>query len=263
MLIDVAGSPVYCETGGAPLAANRPAAVFIHGALNDNSVWQAQLSALAGAGYAVLAPDLPGHGRSGGTALGDIEALAHWLQALLDTLALAPALLVGHSMGSLVALATAAADARIGKLALLGTACPMTVSAALLDSAQNNTMEAIALIARYSHAPGVDPALRADSVALMTRLAAGGAPSLLHTDLMACNDWRGACAAATALRCPTLFLLGEEDRMTPAAAAQPLLDALLDALPGARMARLSQCGHAMMAACPQAVTQALLEFARS
>jgi pimeloyl-ACP methyl ester carboxylesterase len=47
----------------------RPAIVFIHGALNDHSVWSAQVDALRRHGHQVLAPDLPGHGGTPGPAL--------------------------------------------------------------------------------------------------------------------------------------------------------------------------------------------------
>jgi hypothetical protein len=39
MLIQVNGAPTYCYTGGKPFDAAKPTVVFIHGVLNDHSVW--------------------------------------------------------------------------------------------------------------------------------------------------------------------------------------------------------------------------------
>ncbi|WP_163478991.1 alpha/beta fold hydrolase, partial [Klebsiella pneumoniae] len=59
-------------------------------------------------GYGVLAVDLPGHGRSAGLPLTRVEAIAAWLHRLLDVAGAQQATLVGHSMGSLIALEAAA-----------------------------------------------------------------------------------------------------------------------------------------------------------
>src|SRR5437868_8841070 len=84
-----------------------PTIVFIHGAQNDHSVWALQTRYFAHHGFGVLAVDLPGHGRSKGAPLTSVEAMADWLLALLDTAGAGQAMLVGHSMGSLIALEAA------------------------------------------------------------------------------------------------------------------------------------------------------------
>ena len=87
-------------------------------------------------GCDVLAVDLPGHGRSDGAAARRRRGAAPTGSlALLDAAGVERAALVGHSMGSLIALEAAArAPARAStQLALVGTAYPMKVSPALLD----------------------------------------------------------------------------------------------------------------------------------
>jgi len=69
MQIDVNGHATYCYTGGKPLDPAKPTVVFIHGVLNDHSVWILQSRWFANHGWNVLAVDLPGHGRSDGNAL--------------------------------------------------------------------------------------------------------------------------------------------------------------------------------------------------
>src|SRR5512144_1651920 len=103
----VQGYPAFAYTGGRPFAPKDPAIVFIHGGAFDHSVWQWQSRSLAHHGFTVLAPDLPGHGRSPGAARLTIGDMADWISSLLDAAGLASAAVVGHSMGSLVALETA------------------------------------------------------------------------------------------------------------------------------------------------------------
>ena len=92
----------------------------------DHTIWALQTRYFAHHGRSVLAPDLPGHGRSGGPALESIAAMADWVDAFLQTAGIATAALVGHSMGALIALETAARfGARVRALALLGAAALM------------------------------------------------------------------------------------------------------------------------------------------
>ena len=78
MNFSVNGHATYCYTGGKPFDAAKPTVIFIHGVLNDHSVWILQTRYLAHHGWNVLAIDLPGHGLTAapeGTVL-DREALA-------------------------------------------------------------------------------------------------------------------------------------------------------------------------------------------
>jgi pimeloyl-ACP methyl ester carboxylesterase len=81
-------------------------------------------------------------------------------------------------------------------------------------------------------------------------------PELMAIDLAACNDYTGALEAAVRVRCPTLIVVGSDDRMTPPAAAQPLIECLADV----RVARLPGVGHAFMTEAPEALAEALDEF---
>ena len=68
MNIDPITAPTL--TGGSRSTPRRPGVAFVHGALHDHSVWILQSRYLAHHGHAVLAVDLPAHGRSGGAPLG-------------------------------------------------------------------------------------------------------------------------------------------------------------------------------------------------
>jgi pimeloyl-ACP methyl ester carboxylesterase len=264
MLLDVHGLQAYCYTGGKAFDPGLPAVVLIHGAQNDHSVWALQSRALAHRGYAVLAPNLPGHGRSDGPPLSTVEAMADWMFALLDAAGVDRALMVGHSMGALIALEAAhRAPQRVRGLALLGATYPMRVSDTLLEAARSEPDAAIDMVAAWSHAswlPGPSTAGPGVSVIntarrLMQRMAARGAPQLFHTDFAACNAYANGEAAAASVACPTLCVQGKYDVMTPPRSAQLLTGAI-------RHTRVVSvdAGHAMMSEAPDAVLDALLRF---
>src|ERR1700694_2296736 len=104
MQLSVNGFDTFVATGGAPFDASLPAVVMLHGAGFDHSTWALHSRWFAHHGFSVLAPDLPGHGRSSGSALPTIADMADWTSALLDAAGAAEARLGGHSIGSVVPL---------------------------------------------------------------------------------------------------------------------------------------------------------------
>ena len=263
MRLAVDGRPVYAYTGARAFDRALPTLVFVHGAALDHSVWALQSRYFAHHGHNVVAVDLPGHGRSGGAALSSIESIADWLVAVLDAIGVAQATLIGHSMGSLAALdATGRHPTRVARLALLGPSVPMPVADVLLDAARANDHLAFELITGWSFAPAhqlggnQQPGMWMTShgMRLMERCALG----VLHTDLLACHEYAGGLAAAAALRCPALLLLGERDMMAPPRNAR----ALIAALAAPSVVTLPGCGHSLMAEAPDAVLDALREFLR-
>src|SRR6266851_1604380 len=108
MQLSVNGVETFVATGGRDFESSLPTVVLLHGAGFDHTTWALHSRWFAHHGYGVLAPDLPGHGRSSGAPLQAIADMADWTAAMLDAAGVAKAWLVGHSMGSLVALETAA-----------------------------------------------------------------------------------------------------------------------------------------------------------
>ncbi len=175
----------YHYTGGRKTEAGRPTILFIHGAGHDHSVWTLQSRHFASHGWNVIAPDLPGHGRSAGPQLGSIEALADWIIDFASGLNLGPVALAGHSMGSLIALEAAArAPQMVSYLMLIGSVAPMPVAAPLLDATLSNRDKAHAMINQWSYAPRAQ--LGASSIpgmnltALNERLMQRQAAGVLH-----------------------------------------------------------------------------------
>lgn len=266
MLLDVHGHAAYCYTGGKAFNPALPTAVFIHGAQNDHTVWCLQTRYFAHHGFGVLAVDLPGHGRSKGAALTSVAALADWLLAVLDAAGVRQATLIGHSMGSLIALETAyKAPDRVSKLALVGTAYPMKVSDTLLDAAKNDEQRAIDMVNLWQHTsiahkpscPGPGFYVMGGAQRLMQRISQINPAQVFYTDFAACNGYTNGEIAAQSVRCPSLFLLAKQDMMTPIKASA----VLSKAIPHARTTQIDNCGHALMAEQPDAVLDALFSFA--
>ena len=265
MLIPVQGADLYAYTGGKAFDAAKPTVVFIHGVLNDHSVWILQSRYLANHGWNVLAIDLPGHGKSGSKPPESVEEAADTVLALLKAVGVDQAALVGHSFGSLIALEAAArAPAQVSHLAMVGTAYPMKVSPALLDSAVNAPEKAIAMVNTFSHSTLCPPPsalgpgtwLYGASRALMRRVLASNAETnVFYTGFKACDSYANGEQAMAAVHCPTLFLVGRHDQMTPPKAAKALAA-------HARLAKIVEvnAGHALMTEAPDEVLFALRDF---
>ncbi len=249
---------VFAATGGRPFEAALPTAIFLHGAGMDHTVWALQTRYFAHHGHGVLAVDLPGHGRSGGQALESVEAIADWLVRLMDKAKVATAAIAGHSLGAFAALDLAARHpARVRALALLGAAPRMPVNPDLLAAAQADDHLAFELVTDWGHGRAghlggnVAPGLWV--LGGGERLLERSRPGVLYGDLQACDDYRDGLARAAQVACPTLLVLGAEDRMTPARAGRKLAGAI----PGARVIEILGAGHMMMTEKPDETLDAL------
>ena len=273
MNIEVNGHTLYAYTGGKPFNPAQPTLVFIHGVLNDHSVWILQSRFFAHHGWNVLAIDQPGHGRSGGPAPKSVADVSTSVLGMLDALGVQQAALAGHSFGSLVALHTAAhlsktAPDRVSHLVMVGTAFPMRVSPALLDASLNQPEKAIAMVNVFSHstlspppsALGPGTWLYGGSAALMRRvLASNTAVNVFHTGFSACDSYADGEADMAAVRCPVAFILGERDQMTPPKAAQSLVKGARATGQPVSVATLP-AGHSLMTEDPEGTLAAMRAF---
>jgi pimeloyl-ACP methyl ester carboxylesterase len=258
MELTVAGSVVFCHTGGVDLDVSHPAVVMVPGAGQDHSYYRFLTRRLAHAGLAALAVDLPGHGKSRGPGMTSIEEMAVWLLAVLDAAGIERALLVGHSMGSFVAIETAApAPERVTGLVLTGCADRMRVHPELQAAADAGDERAVHLIAGWTHS-GTDRLGGHPQPGLWTRgvterLVQDTLSTTLGSDLRACAAYDGA-ARAGSVRCPVTLVVGDADVMTPAASATRLAAAI----PQARVVIVAGSGHNVIMDRPQAVVDEVL-----
>jgi pimeloyl-ACP methyl ester carboxylesterase len=258
MELNVDGRKVYAATGGRAVDPGRPAVLLVHGAGMDHTVWQLPARWLAWHGHAVLAVDLPGHGRSEGPVLTGVADMAQWLGRVMDAAGVQRAGIVGHSMGGAVALEAAAAlPERVTRIALLATAAAIPVNKALLEAAQQAPERAYQMMTAWSHGPaakmGGHPVpglwMTGASLALLARNAAG----VLFTDLAACATWGTGAAAAARVRCPALMVLAANDIMTPPRNGAELTRLIT----GSVSVTIPDCGHMLLAEQPDATLDAL------
>ena len=272
MYLDVQGAKTYCYTGGKPFNPAQPTVVFIHGVLNDHSVWILQSRYLAHHGWNVLAVDLPGHCKSEGEAPSSVEEAADFIGALLDAAGVQKAALVGHSWGSLIALEAAARlKDRVSQLALVGTAFPMKVSPALIEASLNDPVKAMTMVNVFSRstlsappsALGPGTWVFGAGMALGRRvLASNTKVNVFHRGFVACDSYTGGEAAVAQLTCPVLFLLGAVDQMTTPKAAQSLIKAAQASGKTHQVVKMP-VGHNQMTEAPEATLGALRDFLNS
>ena len=257
MRFEVNGDQVFASTGGRGHKPGQQWIVFVHGAGGSHVVWSQQVRALAYDGYNVLAVDLPGHGKSDGPALTSIGDMADWVWALLDAAQVKEAALVGHSMGTIIALEAAKRSPdRAAGLGLVATGAKMPVHPELQAAADAGEHKAYDLIVDWgfgkrgrmggNQAPGLWMSGGA------TRLLERGTDGALGKDFAACAAYEGALDAAANVACPVVVIAGSGDKMTPPKAGR----AVADAIAGAKFVTID-CGHMHMVEKPGETLDAL------
>jgi pimeloyl-ACP methyl ester carboxylesterase len=250
----------YYYTGGSRLQVARPGVVLIHGAGMDHTVWRYQSRYLAAHGFAVMAVDLPGHGRSRGPALDSVEEMAGWVSQVAVEAGMGTFAVIGHSMGAYIGLELAASrPATIDRIALFGVSDQMKVHPDLQTAADRHQALAADLIVSWSY--GSEGRLRGHpqpgtwQLAVTRRLLERELDKTLAGDLAACAHYQ-AMSAAPRVVCPVLLINGDADRMTSAAAARRLASALSIA----HLEVVGGAGHMVMSEQPDRVRRLLVEF---
>ncbi len=267
MIVSFNNESVFISTGGVEWKSGQPTMVLVHGAGLNRTVWTLFTRYFARRGYNVITPDLPGHGNSSGSVKTSIEAMAKWLNALLEhcaeqhsELSLEDVRMAGHSMGSLVALqAVGDEPIRYSAVALMGTAYPMVVGPPLLNAAKANDHAAIDMITLFGHSEssrlGHNPIAGISVMNVGEALLESAAPGVLHNDLAACNNYaEGEQAASAAGASSVTLILGVDDRMTMPKGGR----ALAALIANSRTIELPNCGHMMLGEQPEACLQAML-----
>ncbi|MFO1038682.1 MAG: alpha/beta hydrolase [Geminicoccaceae bacterium] len=258
-------APVFVSTYGRTAVRGQETVILVHGAGMDQSVWLLQGRYLAFHGWNALAVDLPGHGRSKAQpVLTSIPAMADWLAELIASIDQGPATLIGHSMGALASLCTAARHPeRVARLCLLGAAASMPVHPALLELTAAGDPKGVGLICDWAFGTRAQLGGNAQPggwlVGTAKSLLLRGSEAVLDSDLRACAAYADGPADAARVRCPTLLVLGSDDKMTPAKGGY----ALAKLIPGARTVEIQEAGHMMMVETPEAVREALTGFLRA
>jgi pimeloyl-ACP methyl ester carboxylesterase len=258
MIVEVDGVEAHASTGGVVLEGDAAVVLFIHGAGMDSTVWQLQTRYFAYRGLRSVAVDLPAHGRSEGAALSSVEEMAEWVARFMAAAGFAHAHVVGHSMGTFVALELARRHpSLVASLILCGTATAMPVHPDLLTAAEQDLPAAAALMAAWGHAQpahvGGNPTPGFWMLGGAQALVERSAPGVLATDFKACMAYVDALVAATTVACPCTVVVGLGDKMTPPKSGRTLADAIS----GATLVELTGTGHQMMTEDPRALQRSI------
>ena len=258
MIVELAdGTAVYANTGGREFDPSEPVVVLVHGAGSDHTTWRGQTRYLAHHGFAPLAVDLPGHGRSGGRHGDSVPERADAVVGLLDALEVDAAVLVGHSMGSLAVLDVAGRfPGRASGLVLVATSPRMTVHPVLIESASAGDDRCLELTRAWQHGrhAGGDPEPGSWRAGIDWRTTEAIGLDVYADDFVACRSWMDAADRAAAVTCPSLVVSGAADRMTGEAGGAVLADLL-----GCEHVVLD-VGHMVPQEAPWPFTERLITF---
>lgn len=226
-----------------------PALVFVHGSGDSAHVWDALVARLPE--YPCVALDLPGHGalveRPGPADMG-VDDYAAAIHAELARRDLSGVCLVGHSLGSAIALRMALDyPSRVWRLVLIGGGARLRVLPALLEEAKGSPATAKETLTRMGFAPANEGRAPAH-IEVMGPLA----PGMLYRDLSACNAFDMMEDLGRVAQ-ETLVIVGEEDRLTPPKYAVYLRDHLASA----RLVTVPEAGHYVALEAPERVAGAI------
>ena len=241
------GIEVSYETAGR----GAPAVGLVHGTGGTGGVWMRQLEGLADVAR-IVAPDLPGHGRSAGSVPRNIGESAAFVARFLDALALPRVVIGGHSMGGAIALEFALRHpGRIAGLALVGTGARLRVLPRLLHLLDTAYREGVDLLMSMALADGAPAELRSS----LHRQTAANPQGVVLGDLQACDAF-DALDRVGSIVAPTVAICGEEDQLTPPKYAR----VLGERIKGARVVIVPGAGHYVQVEQPDATTAALRDL---
>lgn len=227
--------------------------LFLHGAGSNGGIWHRQIRYFAER-HSPFAFDFPGHGRSSGTeGLPSVAAYAELTLRLLDRLNVRRAVLVGTSMGGLVALQLALeAPERVEALVILSCSARGRIPAKLIDLWRDVAAGRIPQpFTAYGYAEGVSADVLREGWDEQIRTD----PRVRASDLAAVNpvDLRPRLKE---IRIPTLVVSGAEDPLVPPAACA----SLSAGIEGASHVVIKGAGHFLHREKPEELHAAIDSF---
>jgi pimeloyl-ACP methyl ester carboxylesterase len=262
----------YYDTGGA-----KTPMLLVHGLGDDADTWHSLIPLLKDR-YRVIAPDLPGYGRSDKDKRKyGMPLFTSTLLELMDVLSLPPVVLVGHSMGAMIAQAlTLQHPEKVERLVLVSGSLAPTgsrIDASLLlflipgvgewmyNRLRKSPQAAYAtLTAYYNHLETLPQAERDFLYQRVNqRVWSDGQRDAYLSTLRSLAAWLPAQqktlpARLSAWKTPLRVVWGENDRINPAANAH----ALIQLLPSARLVIVPGAGHNIQQEQAQALAEEIL-----
>ena len=232
--------------------------VFLHGWMCDRTFWQRQWRELAGRNFRCLAVDFRGHGDSETPAGGySIEQLADDVSAMMTTLGIGPAVIVGHSMGGMVAQHFCLERPQQTAALVLAATIASDAEDRLISkriAADTSRMGFARAFDRHFDAwfaPGAPESIRA-----WVKRRMRSTPDELGLELVSAYGRFDLTGRLGEIRRPTLVIGTRADDSAPPVQSRRLAELI----PGARLALIDDCGHFPMLEKPESLSRSLLPF---
>lgn len=231
--------------------------LFLHGVGGGHHAWENQLPYFGGLGYPSHAWDQPGYGHSPVVEPYDLAQVSACLARLIESLGNEPTVLVGHSMGGMIAQETYVRYPQLVKAMALCFTSPafaaggseftaQFIAARIAPLDQGKTMAEIAA--------QLIPTMGSNSK-LAEQVMAGVPPETYRkaVRLLTTFDRRKELAD---IRVPTLLVAGSEDKT----ALPAMMERMAQKITGSEYVLLQGCGHLGPMDCPGDFNAALLSF---
>ena len=237
--IDVGGHGLRVDVSGE----GPPDLLCLHGLVDRLEIWDRIAKPLSERGR-LIRIDQRGHGESDAPP-GPYrrEDLAADVVSVIEHFGSSRAVLLGHSMGGIVAMTTALAHPeRVAGLVLIGTASQSKQKVA-------EWYERIALAGERGGSAGLAHAIYGEKT---RKVVSGDAQGIAHVTRALKSLYSDPLTPNLAqIRCPVLLLVGEKDPMGPKASV-----IIAEELPDAQLEVIADCGHWVHVEQPEAVLKA-------
>ena len=234
-------SPRVVEGMAVEVAGEGGAVICIHGLGGTSNTFQPQMAVLAG--RRVVRPDLAGSGRSALVAQPSIPLFAAAIARMAQALHIPAAVILAHSLGTIVAQHLAAQHGTlVRKLILLGALIEPLQAAreALHKRAAAARSGGLAEIADQIVQGGMSSEVRERDPAAAAFVRESILRQTPEGYARTCEALASARAADHGqVRCPVLLITGEDDATAPPSVARMLADRIA----GAQVKILPRCGH--------------------
>ena len=255
MIFEINNKKIHASDSGQGIDDSKKTIVFLHGSGLSHIVWSLTEQFFSNKNFNVLSIDLPGHGISDGPCLESIEKIADWLEEVFNELKLKNLILVGHSQGCLEILEYVYRyKDKLDKAVFVGGSNKMPVHPDLIRLGQDGDSYGVKLMMKWGY-EGSKKFIGGNPVEKIIQ-SPRDISEILATDLNACNNYINGTAAAKTIHCPTMFILGELDKMVNLEHAKKFANSVKDS----SIHIIHGSGHMIMIEKAFEMREKILEF---
>ncbi len=255
MILEIDKKKVYSSDTGLAFDKKKHTVILIHGSGLSHIVWSLTEQYLTNQGFNVISLDLPGHGNSEGNCLTSIENIAEWLEKVINKIKIENFSLIGHSQGCLVALEYSFKYPNKAKsLIFISGSYQIPVNKDLIDLASSGDMKAISLMMKWGY--GNSKRFIGGNPVQKIINSPREVSQILAIDLKACNNYKNGISAVKNVKCPTLFIFGDIDKMITVEKGKEFANLI----PNSKVHIIKECGHMVMYENAFEMREKIVEF---